>query len=449
MCVDINSAMGLNAMETGLVISGSNQGCEPAFVRWSVVALMVSFSVMNYFDRTIIAIAGPGIMQEYRLTETQMGSIYSAFLLGYALFMIPGGYLADRYGPRAVVTVMGLGAALSTGLTGFGGRPGLGAYLGIVPAFAVIRFGMGAFTAPLYPACGATNANWFPLGRRALVWGLVAGGAGLGGAIAPPIFSRTIERFGWRQSFWLAGAATALLALIWLWYVRDHPSEHPSLRRQGAGEAPAPRPAGSDPQTGSASWRRLLTNRNMALLSFGYLTAGYFEYIFFYWIYYYFGQIRRLPAAETTLYTTLIFVSWTVMTPLGGAISDRLVKRYGKKRGRRIVPIVSLTAAALCLGVGASIANAALAAGVMALALGLASCSDGPFWACAIDIGDGNAGAACGILNTGGNIGGTVCPVLTPFIASFAGWSVALYFGCLVAILGVSIWFFVDTTGPE
>ena len=91
---------------------------------WCVVLLMVMFSLMSYFDRTIMGIAGPGIMREFGLTETQMGNIYSAFLLAYALLMIPGGQLSDRYGPRIVLTVTGLGAALFTGLTALGGRPG-------------------------------------------------------------------------------------------------------------------------------------------------------------------------------------------------------------------------------------------------------------------------------------------------------------------------------------
>ena len=69
-----------------------------AFVQRNIVALMVLLSVMSYFDRTIMSIAGPGMIHDFGLSETQMGSVYSAFLLGYALMMIPGGRLADRWG---------------------------------------------------------------------------------------------------------------------------------------------------------------------------------------------------------------------------------------------------------------------------------------------------------------------------------------------------------------
>ena len=58
-------------------------------VRIGIVCLMFGLSVMSYFDRTIMSIAGPGIMKEFQLSETGMGTVYSAFTLGYALLMIP------------------------------------------------------------------------------------------------------------------------------------------------------------------------------------------------------------------------------------------------------------------------------------------------------------------------------------------------------------------------
>src|SRR5436309_15202158 len=85
-----------------------------------VVGLMIALSVMSYFDRTIMSIAGPEIIKEFSLSETGMGAVYSAFILSYALLMIPGGRLADLFGPRRVLAVSGLGAALFTGLSALG-----------------------------------------------------------------------------------------------------------------------------------------------------------------------------------------------------------------------------------------------------------------------------------------------------------------------------------------
>ena len=82
-----------------------------------IVALMFALSAMSYFDRVVISIAGPGIMRDFHISETEMGTVYSAFLFSYTLMMTPGGALADRFGSRLVLTVAGLGSAFFTGLT--------------------------------------------------------------------------------------------------------------------------------------------------------------------------------------------------------------------------------------------------------------------------------------------------------------------------------------------
>ena len=413
-----------------------------ASAKFNIVVLMVLFSVVSYFDRTIMSVAGPGIIRDFGISETQMGLVYSAFLLGYALMMIPSGYLADRLGPRRALIWMGLGSALFTGLTATGTRPGFGSWIGVVPALVTIRFLMGLCTAPLYPSCGLMSANWFPVARRGLVWGLVAGGAGIGSALSPSLFSWMIPQYGWRKSFWLAGAVTGLLAMVWTWYARDRPSNLSAQTEQASvllGMKLEARKIPRPPVLG-----KLLANRNVLLLATGYMTVGYFEYIFFFWIYYYFGEVRRISRAETSIYTTLIFLAWVVMTPFGGWLSDWLVKTRGKRIGRPIVPAVGMLLSAALLFVGTHLSNTAAVGASLALSFGLASCSDGPFWAATIDAGGEDVGAACGMLNTGSNIGGFLAPALTPFIASFAGWSSALLFGCLVATLGVVPWFFVD-----
>jgi len=413
--------------------------------KFNIVTLMVLFSVMSYFDRTIMSVAGPGIIRDFGLSETQMGAVYSAFFLGYALMMIPAGYLADRLGSWRTLISVGFGAALFTGLTALGTRPGLGSLIGIVPALVIIRFLMGVCTAPLYPSCGRMNANWFPVTRQGLVWGLIAGGAGIGSALSPSLFSWIISHYGWRKSFWLAGATTALLAAVWAGYARDRPSDHRST--QGEEVLFSFQTKTESGNTGrKPALRKLLANRNVMLLAAGYMTVGYFEYVFFFWIYYYFGEILHMSRTETSVYTTVIFLAWAVMTPVGGWLSDRLVRTLGKKLGRPMVPAGGMLLGSLLLFSGMQLSRPGAVGALLALSFGLASCSDGPFWAATIDAGGENAGAACGVLNTGSNIGGFIAPVLTPFIASLAGWSPALYFGCLVAALGVVIWLFIDAT---
>ena len=408
-------------------------------VQTYVVTLMVAFSVMSYFDRTIMSIAGPVIMHDLSLSATSMGAVYTAFLMSYAVMNLPGGHLADRFGPRLVLTVMGLGAALFTGLTALGGNPNLGAYLGIVPSFFLVRLAMGFFTGPLYPSCAKTNANWIPEGHRARVWGFIAAGAGLGGATSPILFSWMIGKCGWRMSFCLAAIATGVLAVIWFWYVRDHPFQHPSITKESLAQIDVVTP----PRSGEAEktpWRSLLTNPSLMLLSFGYFAVNYFEYIYFFWIYYYLGEVRHLGAKESAIAATIVFLTWMVMSPLGGWISDRLVVRCGRKVGRRIVPIIGLTLGAVLLCVGINLTGTVATVTSLCLSFGFASCSDGPYWASATSLGGRQGGAACGILNTGGNLGG-VAPYIAPLIAAHAGWAWGMYTASIILMGAVLTWF--------
>ena len=401
-----------------------------------LIALMGAFSVMSYFDRTIMSIAGPPIMKEFDLSATQMGSIYSAFILSYAILMIPGGRVVDRLGPRLTLLLMGLSAALFTGLTALAGKPGLGSMVGVVPALLTIRLGLGVGTAPLYPACARMGAHWIPLVHQGRVQALIIAGSSVGGAVSPILFSWLMGLYRWRISFCIAAAATAALALLWFWSVRDHPAEiHPGERSNAARERPP------------SSWRRLFTDRNLMLLTLAYLAMGYFQYIFFYWIYYYFGQVRQLGFSQSARYTTIVFVTMAIMMPLGGWISDRLTRSYGGKFGRRVVPMAGLSLGALLLYVGTIAPGTAATVVSLSLATGFTSWCEGPFWASAIEVAGQQVGAACGILNTGGNVGGFLAPILTPYIASRAGWSWGLYAGSLMAMVGVIACYFVDPTG--
>jgi len=120
--------------------------------------------------------------------------------------------------------------------------------------------------------------------------------------------------------------------------------------------------------------------------------------------------------------------------------------RLGRKAGLRIVGISGLLLSAILLFAGANVSGTIPAVAVMSLALGFASCSDVTFWAGTIEVAGEHVGAACGIMNSGGNLGGFVAPILTPFIASFAGWTWGLYFGSLVALGGAAAWLFIDPT---
>jgi ACS family glucarate transporter-like MFS transporter len=382
---------------------------------------MIALSSMSYFDRTILSIAAPGIMKEFGFSETAMGSVFSAFLLSYAILMGPVGALADRFGPRLVLTLGGIGNTILTGLTGMCSSLG---------GFWAIRLALGIATAPLYPACARMTANWFPATGVARVQSMVLAGSALGSAVSPIAFAALIAWLGWRASFWVAALATGVLYVVWHWSVRDYPPNAAS--RSAIQERP------------KVEWAKLLRQRNLVLLTLSYFCLNYFEYIFFYWLYYYFGEVRHMGKSESAQYVTIVMLTSMVMMPLGGWISDRLTARYGRKKGRRIVPLATMALSAVLLYVGAGGLGTAATVAALSLAFGFSESAEGAFWASAIDFGQGQAGAAGGMMNSGGNLGGILAPILTPWVASYLGWTAGLYFGCLMVILGMAAWFFID-----
>jgi len=410
-----------------------------ASARGVIVLLMFGLSVLSYIDRTVISIAGPTLIKEFAFSETQMGSIYSVFILSYALFMFPGGWLADRYGPRLILALTSLGSALFTALTALAGLPALSAYLGILPSFLLDRFGFGLCTAPLYPACGRLTANWFPVASRARVQGVVLSGAALGGAITPVLFSRLIVNLGWRPSLGIAAAATTAVSIIAYSHARDTPANPMADSKQ---TSPVGVTAAQVPQT--LDWRKLLANRNLLLLTLGYFTLNYFEYIFFYWIYYYFGEIRHLGRDVSAISTTMLLLTMMAMMPLGGWVSDRLIPVWGPHLSRRRVAVAGMALSAVLLYLGTSITNTLSMVALLSLALGLAASSEGPFWASAIDSGGHQSGAAGGLLNSVGNLVGLLAPTLTPFLAQRFDWTYGLHFASLMILLGAASWFLIQ-----
>jgi MFS family permease len=148
---------------------------------------------------------------------------------------------------------------------------------------------------------------------------------------------------------------------------------------------------------------------------------------------------------QSAIYTTLMWIAWIVMTPIGGWASDRLILKFGIRNGRRIVPVVGLTLSALLVFVGSNVTGTLPTVILLCLSLGFAASSDGPYWAAAIDASGKHAGTGGAIFNTGGNLGGMLAPVVTPAVARIAGWSWGLYAGGAVVLAGVAVWLFIGS----
>jgi sugar phosphate permease len=430
----------------------------PTGVRWRIVALLMAISFVNHFNRICMPVAGGRIMEQYAITPTRMGWVYSALLIAYTVGMTPGGWFADRFGARRALVAMGFGSALFVALTGAVGHPAMAAGL-VVPALVAIRGLMGGVMAPLYPAAGRVVSHWIPFHHRGLANALVTGCAPLGVACAYPVFARLIDAFGWPAAFLITGTCTAALAGAWAAYGRNDPKAHRAVNRAEWELITADQPqraaladAGRVPAQPSASARDVMRNRSLWLLTVSYAAVGYVEYLLFYWSEYYFQQVLEFGASQSRIAAMIPPLTMAGAMPLGGWLSDRLVGRIGYRRGRATVALGGMVGCGTLLAAGPATPEPVAIVACFALALGAIGLCEGPAWATAIDLGGAHGGASAAIANTGGNAGGFLAPVVTPWVGAALtpwlgralGWAWGLRLGSLICLLGAGLWLAID-----
>ena len=413
-------------------------------VRWFLVFGLFALSAVAYVDRINIAIAGNSIAAEFRLTNVQLGSLTSAFLMGYALFQTVGGWLADRLGPRRVLAVgvlwWGIFTALTTAVSA--------RIVFAVFYLAAMRFLLGVGEAVMFPASNQFVSRWIPTQERGIANGVIFAGVGVGAGATPGLITYILVHYGWRWSFW----ASALLGLIagtaWYFFARDTPEQHPYVSAAELEHIQAGRTVKTSaaPKSGDGRipWSTILASKEVWAVTLGYFSFGYVAWIFFAWFFIYLRNVRGLDLKASASYTTLLFLTMAACSPLGGVISDKLTKLYGKRIGRCGIAVFALLLTAIFLAFGSQVHSARLASMVLAGGAGALYLSQSSFWSVTADIGSGSSGSVSGFMNTGNQIGGALTASLTPAIASRLGWTVPFYVAAGLAALGAVAWLFVN-----
>jgi MFS transporter, ACS family, D-galactonate transporter len=297
----------------------------------------------------------------------------------------------------------------------------------------------------MYPAAAHAVARWFPFRRRGWANGLVQGSALLGIASTPLVVGTLIAWFDWPQTFLILAVGTGLLTIVWALYAADRPEQHPGANPEerdliAADRGPAAGTEGGRPR----SWVWLLRNRSLVCLTLAYAAVGYFEYLFFFWMDYYFKDQLHMPDEVRRVYAGIPFLAMAVGMARGGLVSDHLVRVYGHRTGRAIVPVVGMIVGAAFLVLGIVAKEPVLIVGCFSIALGAVGGAEAPTWATAVELGGRRGGLAAGICNTGGNAGGLLAPVLTPLVARDFGWPTAIALGSGVCLAGVVLWKWID-----
>jgi ACS family glucarate transporter-like MFS transporter len=409
--------------------------------------MLCAISTISYVERVNVTVVGDYLMRDFRIDQTRMGGIFTAFVLGYALFQIPAGLLSDRIGPRRVLA----GALLCWGgltlLTALAEYLVLAPWLGVLNTLLVVRFLLGISASPTYPAAARSISQWIAPTRQAGANAVVIAGIAVGSALTPPALAHLAVAVGWQAALLVSSLPAFLMALIWLWYSRDQPSsalrQAVHLEQTEGQKATAAALSHCQPQGNTGLFR----NANLWLLSLSYSLQGYISYVFVYWFFLYLVQVRHFTLLGGSWLATMPWLLTLITTPLGGGLSDVLVRRAGHPWGRRLVPLLALTLAGGLLMLGSRCERPYLAAALLAVCEALVMSVEGAFWAAVTELAPARAGTAGGVLNMAGNLGGLLAPLLTPWVAATFGWIVALDLAACTAFLGGGLWLRISPRG--
>jgi ACS family glucarate transporter-like MFS transporter len=436
-------------MVQGTILTESQTKRKGVGIRYLLVLWLTVLSAVAFLDRTNISVAGIQIGREFAISNTRLGWVFSAFLIGYASFQIPAGILTRRLGPRRVLTLGGVWWGLFTAMTALV-PPKIG---GAVLLLILVRFALGAGEAVMYPATSQFVERWFPVSERGKANGIIFAGVGLGSGLTPPIVTAIMLHYGWRASFWFSACVGIVAGAVWYVAARDTPEQHTRVddgeralivagRHVSANIVQEADPASYGKH--AIPWSKIVRSKGIIALTLSYFSFGYVAWMFFAWLFIYLAQVRGLDLKASAIYAMFPFIAMTVGCVLGGFVSDWIAVHFGLRKGRCLLPGISLALTAVLLLLGSRAHHAQTAALILAGGAGVLYLAQSNFWAVSADIAGEYTGVVSGMMNMGGQLGGACTASLTPVIAAHFGWETSFVVAALLAFFGGLAWIVID-----
>jgi ACS family glucarate transporter-like MFS transporter len=396
--------------------------------RWLIVLATFCLSVLLYVDRICISAAKEPVSRDLHLTEAQMGWVFSAFALGYALLQAPGGILADRMGPRRALSLIVVLWSFFTGLT---------AAANSLLSILVVRFLFGAGEAGAFPGVARALYSWIPMGERGLVQGINFSGSRIGAALALPLISLMIAEIGWRPSFVVLMTIGVLWSLLWFYLFRDEPTEAPWLMPRERERILATRQQSGPPMKTSVSLQHAIMRSQTVWALCGQYFAS--NFMFFFALTWFFPQLRQrygVTGMEASLFAALPLLAGAMGNWISGWWVDRLYAQGNWRRSRRL-PAMTGFALAIVGVIGSAHAATAVSSSIwFSLCLLGSDMTISPSWSTCVDIGGRNSGAVSGAMNMAGNIGSFVTSLAFPYLVAWTGSSLPFFY--LAAVLNLA-----------
>lgn len=403
-------------MQNPTTLAAPQAAAAPTKVRWKIFLMMLFLIAVNYIDRASLSVAMPMIAKEFDLSPAVQGLLMSSFFWTYAFMQIPGGMLADRFGPRVVIVCSTLGwgffQAIAAACTGW-------------VSLLITRLGLGASEAPIYPAGGKLNGIWMTQNERGRGATLLDGGAPLGAAVGALIIAGLLTHFdSWRVSFVVAGVGTMIAGVFAWWYIRNHPREHAGVNEAEAAfieEAHAADLA-AEPAHASGKVMDFFKYRSVWGMFFGWMCFNALFYGLLTWMPTYLSKVHGMDIKQMGGAVFIMFFSGFVGEMVGGWIADKW-KAAGASQAkvlRTLFGIASIIATIAIYNVARFKDPVTIVILLSVTLFFLRWC--GLFWCVPSILGTRKrVGFLGGVMNLGGNFAGIGVPILVGVIVQATG----------------------------
>jgi sugar phosphate permease len=402
---------------------------RPTHARFVVLAFIVAAYMITYMDRVNLASAVPVIQRELGFSMITVGWIFAAFRWGYAMFQIPGGWLGDRIGSRRALALVVVWWSAFTSLTAF-------AWSAVSMGICRFLFGMGE--AGAFPIATRSLSAWMLPTERGFAQGVTHAASRVGAALTPALVVLLMIRFGWRAPFILFGILGLVWAAAWHWYYRDTPAQHGFIN--AAERSLIEQSVGTRHATARAvPWRMILASPSLWTLSLMYFCYGYSIDIYLDWFPKYLNDHRGFNLKEMGFYASLPLLAGAAGDLLGGSISDRLAKHFGSlKWARQSVALAGFLLAAAFIVPATLTTRSTLSVYYSCVAVLGLELTVGVSWAIPLDIGDDYAGSIASVMNTFGNLGSAVSPILLAYLVRLYGWNLPFLVCSCLCVAGAA-----------
>jgi MFS family permease len=366
-----------------------------------------------------------------------MSFVFSAFAVAYAAFEIVTAWYGERIGPRRVLTRIVAWWSCFTIATSFAWN---------YSSLLVIRFLFGAGEAGAWPNVALAFSRWTPVSERGRVQGLFFAAAHLSGGLTPLLVAALAPHMSWRLIFAICGAVGFVWAASWSRWFRDEPRDHPGVNAAEAELIEADRRvSAANKHTGNGAWRALLESSNVWFLCLAYFSNSYGSYFVMTWLPTYLAEQRGFQTESLSFFSGLPLLLSVLGDISGGAVTDLMTRRFGLRPGRSGVAVAGYAVAAAAM-FGSVLANTpVLAASLIAIAVAASMFPLSASWAACMDIGGEHTAVLSAAMNTTGQIGSILSPVVTGWVVvHFSSWQTPLLIMGGLYLMSAILWMLVD-----